>query len=114
MTVPDHALLDSAGPGAPPRRNGELLFAAPWESRLFGLTMALHRAGFFEWDEFRRLLIDEIRAWETTQPSGEGWSYYERWQAAFERLLASKGVCPHDELARRAAALAERPPGHDH
>ena len=99
---------------APPRHNGELIFSAPWESRLFGLTMALHRAGRFEWEEFRRLLIEEIRSWEQAHPSGEGWSYYERWQAAFGRLLAAKNLCGHGELTQRQAALADRPPGHDH
>ena len=64
-------LLDAEGPAAPPRRNGELVFDAPWESRLFGLTLALHRAGLFEWDEFRRLLIDEIETWERAHVSGE-------------------------------------------
>ena len=39
--------LDSDGPAAPPRRNGELAFEAPWESRLFGVTMALVRSGVF-------------------------------------------------------------------
>jgi nitrile hydratase accessory protein len=107
-------VLDSDGPDAPPRRNGELVFAAPWESRLFGLTMALHRAGLFEWDEFRRLLIDEIQSWERSHASGDGWSYYERWQAAFERLLTSKGVCASAELTDRLAVLAGRPAGHDH
>jgi nitrile hydratase accessory protein len=107
-------VLDREGPGAPPRRNGELVFAAPWESRLFGLTMALHRAGVFEWEEFRRLLIDEIQHWERSHASGDGWSYYERWHAAFERLLSAKGVCASAELAERLAALADRPAGHDH
>ena len=105
---------DREGPAAPPRQNGELVFAAPWESRLFGLTMALHRSGLFEWDEFRRLLIDEIESWQRAHPAGGAWSYYERWQAAFERLLASKDVCARAELGERAAALAGRPPGHDH
>ena len=107
-------VLDHNGPGAPPRQNGELVFAAPWESRLFGLTMALHRSGLFEWDEFRRLLIDEIESWQRAHPSDGAWSYYERWQAAFERLLASKKVCAGAELSERAAMLAQRPPGHDH
>ena len=107
-------VLDREGAAAPPRQNGDLVFAAPWESRLFGLTMALHRSGLFEWDEFRRLLIDEIETWELAHPAGGTWSYYERWQAAFERLLASKDVCAHAELTDRAAALAQRPPGHDH
>ena len=52
--------LDLDGPVAPPRRNGELVFAEPWESRVFGLTMALHQAGIFIWDEFRSRLIDAI------------------------------------------------------
>ena len=33
------------GVAAPPRANGELVFAAPWESRVFGVTMALREAG---------------------------------------------------------------------
>ena len=31
--------LDAEGPAAPPRSNGELVFEAPWEARLFGVTM---------------------------------------------------------------------------
>jgi nitrile hydratase accessory protein len=106
-------VLDPNGPAAPPRQNGELVFQAPWESRLFGLTICLHAAGLFDWDDFRRLLIEEIRA-------GDGrdglppWSYYERWQAAFEKLLAIKGLCRPDELRERIARLEARPAGHDH
>lgn len=107
-------VLDTEGAAAPPRRNGELVFAAPWESRLFGLTMHLHRAGLFQWDDFRALLIEEIRAWEEKHPDGDGWSYYERWQSAFESLLANQGVCNPEELERRSSTLASRPPGHDH
>ena len=44
-------LLPDETPGAPPRSNGELVFAAPWESRLFGMTLALHEAGRFEADQ---------------------------------------------------------------
>ena len=106
-------LFDLDDPTAPPRQNGELVFAAPWESRLFGLTMALHRAGRFEWEEFRRLLIDEIQSWQRAHPTGAAWSYYERWQAAFERLLAAKQLCYEPELTERAAQFASRPRGHD-
>lgn len=115
MTARDSApRLDTQGTAAPPRRNGELVFAAPWESRLFGLTLSLHRAGLFEWEEFRSRLIEEIEAWERrAEPRGE-WSYYERWQVAFERLLAAKGLCGTEELRQRARALAARPAGHDH
>ncbi|MDJ0866009.1 MAG: nitrile hydratase accessory protein [Myxococcota bacterium] len=106
--------LDREGPAAPPRSNGELLFAAPWESRAFGMVMALHEQGVFAWDEFRRHLIAEIADWEREHPDGEGYVYYARWLAAFERLLAEKGLCAAGALAGRTRALAERPHGHDH
>jgi nitrile hydratase accessory protein len=106
-------VLDASGPAAPPRQNGELVFAAPWESRLFGLTMALHQAGVFEWEEFRERLIAAIAEWERRPERGE-WRYYERWQAALERLLAAKQLCSPGDLDRRTHALAARPAGHDH
>ena len=108
------AALDLQGPAAPPRSNGELVFEAPWQSRLFGLTLALERAGLFAWEEFRALLIAEIRSWEAAGHPASEWSYYERWQAAFEGLLAAKGLCTAGELEPRARALAARPRGHDH
>jgi nitrile hydratase accessory protein len=107
-------VLDRDGPSAPPRRNGELLFEAPWESRLFGLTMSLFRAGLFEWDEFRELLIAEIAHWEHAHPDGIGWSYYACWQAAFESLLDAKGLCHPAELGVKVEEFAARPAGHDH
>jgi nitrile hydratase accessory protein len=107
-------ILDKEGAAAPPRQNGELVFKEPWESRVFGVTISLYRAGVFEWDEFRRLLIEEIDSWEKQGHPQDEWSYYERWQAALERLLAVKGLCPHRELTDRVETLARREPGHDH
>ena len=98
------------GPAAPPRQNGELVFSAPWESRLFGVTLALCERGVFEWGEFRRLLIDEIARWE----AGGHVPYYACWQAAFERLLGAKGLCAGAEVEARVRELAARPAGHDH
>jgi nitrile hydratase accessory protein len=45
-----------------PRSNGEPVFAAPWQSRAFGMIVDLHKAGQFSWDEFKQRLIAEIRA----------------------------------------------------
>jgi nitrile hydratase accessory protein len=115
MTDPRvRAALDAEGVAAPPRRNGELVFEAPWESRLFGLTMSLHRAGLFEWEEFRQRLIAAIRRWQSGGPSAGAWSYYQCWQTAFEEVLAAKGLCDAAELAARVGHLAARPAGHDH
>jgi len=107
-------LLDTEGRAAPPRANGELVFAAPWESRLFGITMTLHDAGVFRWEEFRQLLIDEIAAWDRGGHSPGEWSYYERWGSAFERLLADKGLCAPAEIEARQETFAARHEGHDH
>ena len=91
-----------------PRQNGELVFEDPWESRAFGMAVALHQAGVFEWEEFQRRLVDEIAAWERDHDDDdrlEGWSYYERWTRSFEGLLVDKGVCSPSELAASSAAV---------
>ena len=107
------AILGPDGPAAPPRENGELVFRAPWESRVFGLTMALHERGLLDWNRFRECLIAEIAAWEQRAAAGE-WSYYACWQAALERLLADDGLCTGAELDSRHRDYAARPHGHDH
>jgi len=107
-------LLDSAGLAAPPRDNGELVFAAPWESHAFGVALALHDAGQIGWEDFRQSLIGEIRDWEAAHPSGEGWSYYECWLRALERLVSRQGLVGAGDLRSRQATLAVRPAGHDH
>jgi nitrile hydratase accessory protein len=107
-------VLDARGPAAPPRRNGELVFDAPWESRVFGITMALYEQGRFEWDEFRGRLIAAIGREEREHPAGAPFPYYACWLAALEELLAAKGMCAAAALRERAGELAARPAGHDH
>ena len=109
-----HPELDPDGPAAPPRKNGELVFESPWESRLFGVTLTLCERGVFAWEEFRRLLVDEIARWDAGDHAPATWSYYTCWQAAFERLLTAKGICARAELEARVRELAARPAGHDH
>jgi nitrile hydratase accessory protein len=107
--------LPLAGPTAPPRANGELVFAAPWESRLFGVTLVLSEKGLFSWTAFQGHLIREIRRWES-EPGAKPatYPYYHLWRRALEALLAEKGLCTRDEIASRAAVLEARPHGHDH
>jgi nitrile hydratase accessory protein len=85
---------------AVPRRNGELVFAAPWEGRIFGLAVALSENRAFAWDAFRDRLVAEIAA---AEEHDDGSSYYERWLASFERLLLEIGVLTADELDARTA-----------
>ncbi|GAA4592690.1 hypothetical protein GCM10023194_55100 [Planotetraspora phitsanulokensis] len=109
MTAP----LDIEGPAAPPRSNGELVFAEPWESRAFGMAVALHEAGAFAWPRFQAALIARIAAWQAA-PADEPWDYYRQWLGALEDVLARGGAVLPGEVAERARALAGRPAGHDH
>ncbi|HEX3620810.1 MAG TPA: nitrile hydratase accessory protein [Acidimicrobiales bacterium] len=108
------AVLDVDGPAAPPRSNGELVFAEPWESRAFGLAMALNAGGVFEWEDFRRQLIAAVAEAEREPDAEASWSYYRCWLVALERVLAAAGVVSTDQLLDRARALEARPAGHDH
>jgi nitrile hydratase accessory protein len=108
------APLDIEGPAAPPRSNGELVFAEPWESRAFGLAVTLYDASVFKWSQFQAALIAQIAAWEREHPAGECFSYYRCWLDALESLLADAGLVTPTEVGDRAAALATRPAGHDH
>jgi len=106
--------LDVEGPAAPPRSNGELVFAAPWEGRAFGLTMALVNAGAISYETFRAELIAQIAAWEADPPAGERYGYYRCWLQALERVVAAAGLVSAGDVRERSAAFAARPAGHDH
>lgn len=111
--------LDTDGPAAPPRANGELVFTEPWQSRLFGATMRLHETGRFEWDRFRQGLIDQIARHEAEleadpSRSADDYDYWGCWQRALEGLLDELGLVGGGELEAQAATLAARPAGHDH
>ncbi|HVW33416.1 MAG TPA: nitrile hydratase accessory protein [Acidimicrobiia bacterium] len=103
--------LDVEGPGAPPRSNGELVFAAPWESRAFGLAMALHDRGLFEWETFRQQLIAAVARAEA---AGGEFSYYRCWLEALQIVLDTAGLVDLPSVDERTAELVCRPAGHDH
>jgi nitrile hydratase accessory protein len=92
----DRLVADMPGQAATPRKNGELVFEAPWQGRAFGMAVALHEQQLYDWEEFRQRLIGEI-AGADDDPSG----YYERWLAAFEALLIERGVISEAELTER-------------
>ena len=100
--------LELDGVAAIPRSNGEPQFSAPWQSRTFGMAMALHEQGAFEWEDFRSRLIAEIEAAEAAEKNGtsrdddDGSLYYERWTAALTDVLTERGVVPAEELQARS------------
>lgn len=88
---------------AVPRKNGELVFEAPWEGRVFGMAVAMSEGQCYAWDAFRDRLAAEIAAAEEHQDDS---GYYERWLASFERLLLDTGVLSAEELDARTAEFA--------
>ncbi|MGE3285044.1 MAG: nitrile hydratase accessory protein [Pseudonocardia sp.] len=109
-----NAALAIGGPTAPPRDNGELVFAEPWESRAFGMAVSLHESGAFPWPTFQAALVARIEAWEADHQAGECYSYYACWLGALEDVLTGDGTVFSDEIVARARELATRPAGHDH
>ena len=45
-TIAERLAAADGGAAAPPRSNGELVFEAPWESRSFGMAVALSEARY--------------------------------------------------------------------
>jgi uncharacterized membrane-anchored protein len=71
-----------------PRRNGELAFDAPWQSRVFGLAAAVVDQAFGgDREPFRQQLIKAIAA-EPGRP------YWESWTAALEALAQALSEPP--------------------
>jgi hypothetical protein len=88
-------LLDVDGLAAPPRRNGELIFEAPWQSRVFGLCAAIVETSFDgDREPFRRQLIAAISA-EPARP------YWASWTVALQRLVLDAGLLDELSIERR-------------
>jgi hypothetical protein len=74
------------GFGAIEREADEPPFHAEWEARVFALNRVLILRGLYSLDEFRA-------AAEELEPARYfSLSYYERWLAAIETLLARRGT----------------------
>jgi nitrile hydratase subunit beta len=81
-----HDVGGQAGFGRVPLAEDGQPFHADWEARVYALSGVLRARGVFTTDEFR----DAI---ESLPPDDYlALSYYERWLAAIETLLARKGV----------------------
>jgi nitrile hydratase accessory protein len=84
------------GAAALPRVNGEPVFEAPWQGRVFGVTMMAVRELGLDWDEFRQRLIAAL-AEDPDRP------YYDSWVDALESFLVQNGLADAGEIAARAA-----------
>ena len=103
MAAPDPHITAMHEQVALPRKNGELVFEAPWEARAFGLAVALNEAGVYPWRDFSQGLAAETAALER---QGTPASYYERWLETLEKLAIARGLVTLDELDARTAEYA--------
>ena len=103
MPDADEQLTDMDQGLAPPRQNGELVFATPWEARAFGLAVALHQDGTYPWSQFSQGLARQIAA---AEKAGVDSPYYQRWLQTLEALLLQKGLVSAEELDNKAAHIA--------
>jgi nitrile hydratase accessory protein len=101
--TPDPPIAQTPEQVALPRKNGELVFEAPWEARAFGLAVALHEAGIYPWRDFSQGLAAETAA---AEQQGAAVSYYERWLDTLEKLAIARGLVTPDELDARTTAYA--------
>ena len=98
------------GAASPPMANGEVIFEAPWQSRVFGMARLMCEQGLYEWDEFRDCLIAQI----ATHDASATYQYFDYFLGALTDLLVHKGICSEAELEHLMVSLAARPHVHDH
>lgn len=73
----------------PKSREGDPVFAEPWQAAVFAMTVRLHEQGVFSWSEWTEALSTELYK-PGRRPDGS--DYYECWVAALSRLLTELSI----------------------
>ena len=123
MTEVDRRIANLDEQAALPRKNGELVFQAPWEGRAFGIAVLLNEKGAYEWNDFRDRLVREIAGAASPLPEGgqsvrpsssrsarrarerggaQQPTYYASWLNALESLLIAQAVVTPQQIEERA------------
>lgn len=114
MSQSDAALADALASVAPiPRDDEGPVFAEPWQAQVFALTLQLHAAGLFTWNEWAQALGSEIRDHLEHGGCTDGSDYYERWCEALEHLVVAKGASTPElinDMSARWIRAAEATP----
>jgi hypothetical protein len=77
--------VDTDGVAAPPRSNGELVFAAPWQARAFGICVAVLEREGLGWEAFRPHLVTAI----DDDPDRD---YYDSFGLALDAFLRQRAL----------------------
>lgn len=101
MNAPDESPVDI--PFTALKSDGPA-FKEPWEASAFALALALHRGGYFTWQEWSAALAREIGRARSNERPDRGDTYYQHWLAALERLITEKGLTTEEGLLQRRKA----------
>jgi nitrile hydratase accessory protein len=93
LTLPDPVL---SSPKLPLDEDSGPVFTAPWEAKVFAMTVQAYESGVFSWPEWAETLGAELA--KDGGGSGGTLGYYDHWLNAFEILLARKGVAEAGQL----------------
>ncbi len=83
------------------RREGEPIFAEPWQARVLALALALSERGVFSAAEWSASLGEELRRAEARGAPDDQETYYAAALAALEKLLGAAGSVSAEALCRR-------------
>ncbi|MFT4863558.1 MAG: nitrile hydratase accessory protein [Pseudohongiellaceae bacterium] len=84
-----------------PSDNEGPIFKAPWEAQAFGMVIALHSQGAFDWSEWADQLSKEIQRAQQHGDPDLGDTYYSHWLNALEQLLLHKQLTTEAEVSAR-------------
>ena len=90
-----------------PRDEEDPVFEEAWQAEAFALTVRLHEAGYFTWNEWAATLAAALREVRDRGKPDDGSHYYDHWQTALERLVTAKQVVSASDLERRKAAWTQ-------
>jgi nitrile hydratase accessory protein len=96
-----------AATGGLPRDADGPVFDEPWQAEAFALTIRLHEAGRFTWNEWAETLAAVLRETRERGEADDGSRYYDHWLVALERMVTSKHLLNSDDLHRRKSDWAK-------
>lgn len=109
-------LANIAEPGPLRGRDGESLFAEPWQAEIVALAAAMVQQGRFSAHKWSETLGAEIRQAMASGAADNAATYYQCVLAAVEGLAKASALVTADQLAHRKAqwihAYEHTPHGH--
>lgn len=95
------------------------VFHAPWQARLFAVTVALADRGIFTWPDWTAALAASLASRDDPpdpDPARQAEAYYRAWSDALTTLLEARGAAAPEEIRATAAswrrAAEATPHGH--